>query len=46
MQMGKLLNKTPDNGRNGYDDFAWYRSTVTFDTNNIVIDIDFGWSYD
>ena len=27
-------------------DYAWYRSNLTFDTNNIVIKIDKGWSYD
>jgi len=33
-------------GKFQYDDFAWYRSTVGFDTNEIVVYIDKGWSYD
>jgi outer membrane protein assembly factor BamE (lipoprotein component of BamABCDE complex) len=43
---GKLLGKAREQERQDYDDCAWYRSTVTFDTNNVVIDIDKGWSFD
>ena len=43
---GKLLHKTKDNGQNGYDDFAWYRSTIEVNSENIVVYIDKGWSYD
>jgi len=43
---GKLLNLTKDNGQNGYDDFAWYRSTLEVDRNSKIIYIDKGWSHD
>ena len=43
---GKLLNSTKDNGQSGYDDFAWYRSTLEIDRNNKIIYIDKGWSHD
>jgi outer membrane protein assembly factor BamE (lipoprotein component of BamABCDE complex) len=43
---GKLLHSTKDNGHSGYEDFAWYRSTLEVDRNNKVIDIDKGWSRD
>jgi len=43
---GKLLNNTEDSWKNGYDDFAWYRSSIEVDNENIVISIDKGWSYD
>ena len=43
---GKLLNKTKDNGQKGYDDFAWYRSTIEVNSENIVVNIDKGWSHD
>ncbi len=43
---GKLLSRSSDNGQHGYDDLAWYRSTVTFSPKNIVVDIDKGWSHD
>ena len=43
---GKLLNSTRDNGQNGYDDFAWYRSTLEVDRNDKIIYIDKGWSQD
>ena len=43
---GKLLHLTKDNGRNGYDDFAWYRSTLEVDSLNNIIYIDKGWSHD
>ncbi len=42
---GKLLNLRKPVEQH-YDDFAWYRSTVGFDTNNIVVFIYKGWSYD
>lgn len=29
-----------------FNDYAWYRSTVTFDSDQKLIDIDKGWSYD
>ncbi|MCK9482382.1 MAG: hypothetical protein M0R38_11635 [Bacteroidia bacterium] len=43
---GKLLNSTKDNGQSGYEDFAWYRSTLEVDRNNKIIGIDKGWSHD
>jgi len=43
---GKLLHLTKDNGQNGYDDFAWYRSTLEVDGANTIIFIDKGWSHD
>ena len=43
---GKLLNSTKDIGRNEYDDFAWYRSTLEIDKTGKVIYIDKGWSHD
>lgn len=30
----------------GWGDFAWYRSSVSFDSASVVIKIDKGWSYD
>tara|TARA_R110002124_G_C8724224_1_gene495997 strand:+ start:288 stop:692 length:405 start_codon:yes stop_codon:yes gene_type:complete len=27
-------------------DFAWYRSSITFDTNGKILNINKGWSYD
>jgi outer membrane protein assembly factor BamE (lipoprotein component of BamABCDE complex) len=43
---GKLLHQSQQAGKEGYDDFAWYRSSVIVDSNNIVVGIDMGWSYD
>lgn len=43
---GKLLGKAKEHERQDYGDCAWYRSTVTFDTNNVVVEIDKGWSFD
>ena len=43
---GKLLNKMREQGKRYYYDCAWYRSLVIFDTNNIVVGINKGWSYD
>lgn len=43
---GKLISETNNQKRSRYYDFAWYRSSVTIDTNNIVVSIDKGWSYD
>ncbi|MCB9198196.1 MAG: hypothetical protein H6600_07045 [Flavobacteriales bacterium] len=41
---GKLLNqKMP---WYMYNDYAWYLSSVTFDADNKVINIDKGWIYD
>lgn len=42
---GKLLKQRKADVRD-YDDFAWYRSTIRFDTNEKVVYIDKGWSYD
>lgn len=33
-------------GKLSNDDFAWYRSTVGFDTTERVVYLDKGWSYD
>jgi len=43
---GKLLSKMREQGKRYYYDCAWYRSYVIFDTNNIVVEINKGWSYD
>jgi outer membrane protein assembly factor BamE (lipoprotein component of BamABCDE complex) len=43
---GKLLSSTKDDGQNGYDDYAWYRSSVEFNSENIVVSTNKGWSYD
>jgi hypothetical protein len=43
---GKLLNKMREQGKRYYYDCAWYRSYVLFDENNIVVEINKGWSYD
>jgi outer membrane protein assembly factor BamE (lipoprotein component of BamABCDE complex) len=43
---GLLLSKMRKQGKRYYYDCAWYRSIITFDTNNIVVEIDKGWSYD
>jgi hypothetical protein len=41
---GRLLEYS--NRNNEYEDFAWYRSSVTLDNKNRVIKIDKGWSHD
>jgi len=42
---GKLLVLNGiNNGK--YGDFAWYRSIIGFDKNNIVVYLNKGWSYD
>lgn len=41
---GYLKRKT--NGSYHISDFAWYRSSVYFDSNGKIIKIDKGWSYD
>ncbi|HEX4886823.1 MAG TPA: hypothetical protein VFV37_02150 [Luteibaculaceae bacterium] len=43
---GKLLNSKKDKGQSGYEDFAWYRSTLEVDRNNKINYIDKGWSHD
>jgi hypothetical protein len=43
---GKLLHSTKGNGQSGYEDFAWYRSTLEVNRNNKIIDIDKGWCHD
>ena len=43
---GKLLNKMQKQGKRYYYDCAWYRSSILVDTNNIVVGINKGWSYD
>jgi len=42
---GKLLSKRKP-GEQKYDDFAWYRSTIGFDTTETVVYLDKGWSHD
>ena len=42
---GKLLSKRKS-GEQNYDDFAWYRSVVGFDTSETAVYLDKGWSYD
>jgi len=42
---GKLLNRRKP-GVQEYDDFAWYRSTIGFDTTETVVYLDKGWSRD
>lgn len=43
---GKLLSKMQEQGKRYYYDCAWYRSSILVDTNNIVVEINKGWSYD
>ncbi len=43
---GKLLHDAKKKGRSDYGDFAWYRSAITLNSENIVVAIDKGWSYD
>jgi hypothetical protein len=43
---GKLLNSTKDKGQSGYDDFAWYHSTLEVDRNSKIVYIYKGWSHD
>ena len=43
---GKLLGKANDQNKREYLDFAWYRSSITVDSNEVIIDINKGWSYD
>jgi len=42
---GKLLSRRKL-GVQEYDDFAWYRSTVGFDTTETVVYLDKRWSHD
>jgi outer membrane protein assembly factor BamE (lipoprotein component of BamABCDE complex) len=42
---GKLLSRRKP-GVQKYDDFAWYRSMVGFDTAETVVYLDKGWSHD
>ena len=43
---GKLLHNAKTCRQKGYDDFAWYRSTVEVNSENIVVSIKKGWSFD
>ncbi|MBF9140144.1 hypothetical protein [Hymenobacter properus] len=43
---GKLYTTARLAGSNNWNDFAWYRSSVSLDSAGIVISIDKGWSYD
>jgi len=43
---GKLLNTYGEGPGRSYGDFAWYRSSVSFDKSNKVVSIDKGWSHD
>ena len=43
---GRLLYHPGKDGTQGYDDFAWYRSSITFDRKKKVVAIDKGWSHD
>lgn len=42
----RLLGIARKNNQVGYYDFAWYRSSVEFDKENVVAFIDKGWSHD